>query len=400
MAGSPVNSESSSTTGHVNTIPEVSLSINAAPGHGPMPPSPGVSAMTVSEYDIELDPYHSRLSCGEHGVLTSSSRLMSGQQIQARTWPKGKCAEETQSPVGAPKPTRSTNWERSGPITASPARAIYARDPDPIPPESDYPKPEDGGRYCFWYPPQWRFRNDYVPYYPIGEYIQFFEVSEDNKDVPLCPCHNVIYTMDREERVRLGSADEYCDAVINAIKTLSTMEDRQFSYWQGAANPYTTSFSWWRGPDRYWKTPPQLTRPPPWTFPSFAPNGDVFLPLEKRTTAPGPNGETVSDVFGRKLEAPDIGYFPAGHTGVETMWTYYGFQMWATDTITPRNPICSLVAASPYAARQRPLYRGYLHILDRVSNQRGSGNHNKRHIYEQLDLAPVFQLEFGVINND
>ncbi|KAM7201126.1 hypothetical protein V8F33_003538 [Rhypophila sp. PSN 637] len=405
-AVSPVSSESPSTTSHVNAIPKVGLSIHAAPGHGPMPPSPRVSVMTVSEYEIELDPLplppagawstdkliptHGEnqldkanvvqlasswtppittplrpnykpiplrwayqvllliLIAGFFVFLEYETRLLpepkfhafiphplrvssqSGQHIQPRSWPKGRWAEETQSRAGTTKPTRTTKWERSGPITATPARAIYAR--DPIPPESDYPKPEDGGRYCFWYPPQWRFQN-LLNYYPMAEYIQFFEVSEDNKDVPLCPCHDVIYTVNGEERVRLGSADEYCDAVINAIKTLSVMEDRQFSYWQGGY-PYATSFSWWRGPDRYWKTPPQLTRPPPWIYPSFAPNGDIFLPLEKRTTAPGPNGEAVSDVFGRKLEAPYIGYFPAGHTGVETMWTYLGFQMWATDTIT------------------------------------------------------------------
>lgn len=88
-------------------------------------------------------------------------------------------------------------------------------------------------------------------------------------------------------------------------------------------NWFRTTFSYWptNGPPTYWATPPNM--PMPWIPPRIAANGDVFLPLELKTSSYGPGDDPVSDIFGNRLQPPFTGYFVPGHTGVETFVDNY-----------------------------------------------------------------------------
>ncbi|KAM7209938.1 hypothetical protein V8F06_014682 [Rhypophila decipiens] len=117
-------------------------------------------------------------------------------------------------------------------ITPGPRPFLVQR--EAIPPPESFPDPGsdwgDGSKYCFWHPPKWKIQmrgwsSGLAYMHQVTEYIDLFTASsnldENNQPVALCPCHGIRYTTDGVAMIRVGSTDESCQSVFNAIRSMN-----------------------------------------------------------------------------------------------------------------------------------------------------------------------------------
>lgn len=228
------------------------------------------------------------------------------------------------------------------PIRFRPKRDLQVREPDPRPPESEFPAPdywEDMTKtYCGWGPPNWRidrwaeecseFSCDKFPILCSEDYnkthlqCSSFYLTEMipsflTDDPSWCPCG--VWQDDGWISIELdpaeieitywGTLDRGCRSLMLALQSMQHFKTARL--YQTVVVLPTPSVDPWSatGPmeqPQYYTTPPLPARGW-WAYPGTAENGDVLMPLVVRTAGP-----EISDLFGNKVGPADIATFPEG----------------------------------------------------------------------------------------
>ncbi|KAM7197758.1 hypothetical protein V8F20_006431 [Naviculisporaceae sp. PSN 640] len=299
------------------------------------------------EYHIhDTPPLH-------YSVIDMHSSLPSNDQdlaiVRRPAVPKPFSLQNTHTITGAQQASTAPSASKTyvtKPIVFPPKRGLRVRDPDPRPPESEFPVPNYWEQmtktYCGWERPTWMIDRwaesceelscDKFPilcsdaynttqlqcsYYLLTEFIPSFLTD----DPSWCPCgvwveHSWIAPIELDpgeiEDYYWGTIDRGCKSLMLALQSIAHFKTARLYHTVDVLPPGVSSRDPWGWPLEPMEEPQYYTTPPLpargwWVYPNTAENGDVLMPLVVRTAGP-----EISDIFGNKVGPADIATFPEG----------------------------------------------------------------------------------------